>query len=59
MCRNEDIPDKDYLVYLYVSETFRVFRDRLIDDKDRQKFNEMAHQILEDHLTLDWALEDF
>ena len=43
MCRNEDIPDKDYLVYLYMSETFRVFRDRLIDDKDRDRFNEMAH----------------
>jgi len=54
MCRNEDIPDKEYLVYLYMSETFRVFRDRLIDDKDRDRFNEMAHQIMEDHLTMDW-----
>jgi len=35
MCRNEDIENKDYLVFLYMSETYRVFRDRLIDDKDR------------------------
>jgi dynein heavy chain len=59
MCRNEDIPDKEYLVYLYISETYRVFRDRLIDEKDRDKFNEMSHQILEDQLTMDWNLADF
>ena len=35
MCKNEDIEDKEYLVYLYISETYRVFRDRLIDEKDR------------------------
>ena len=32
MCKQDDIPDKDYLVYLYISETYRVFRDRLVDD---------------------------
>ena len=59
MCKNDDIPDRNYLVYLYISETYRVFRDRLIDEKDREKFNEMSHDILEDNLTLDWNLEDF
>lgn len=39
MCKNEDIDNKEYLVYLYISETYRVFRDRLIDEKDRDKFN--------------------
>ena len=43
MCRHEDIADKDYLVYLYMSETYRVFRDRLIDEKDRLRFSEMSH----------------
>lgn len=47
MCRNEDIEDKEYLVYLYVSETYRVFRDRLTDEKDRKRFNEMSHEIIE------------
>lgn len=50
MCRNEDIADKDYLVYLYISETYRVFRDRLTDERDRQKFNEMSHEIMESQL---------
>lgn len=59
MCKNEDIEDKEYLVYLYISETYRVFRDRLIDEKDRQKFSEMSHEILEHHLTMDWQLADF
>jgi hypothetical protein len=35
MCNNDDIVDKEYLVFLYLSETYRVFRDRLIDEKDR------------------------
>lgn len=59
MCRNEDIPDKEYLVYLYISETYRVFRDRLIDEKDREKFNEISHTLLEDNLNMDWNLADF
>jgi dynein heavy chain len=54
MCRNDDIPDKEYLVYLYIGETYRVFRDRLIDEKDRLKFSEMSHAELEDILTMDW-----
>lgn len=59
MCKNEDIENKEYLVYLYISETYRVFRDRLIDEKDRTKFNEMSHQIMDDHLSMEWNLEDF
>lgn len=59
MCRHEDIADKDYLVYLYMSETYRVFRDRLIDEKDRLKFSEMSHQIMEENMIMDWQLEDF
>lgn len=59
MCRNEDIPDKDYLVSLFMAETYRVFRDRLIDEKDRTKFNEMSHDSMENFLQMEWALEDF
>ena len=40
-------------------ETFRVFRDRLIVEDDKIKFNEMSHQILENNLNLDWQLKDF
>lgn len=40
-------------------ETYRVFRDRLIDEKDRKKFSEMSHEILEKYLDLDWELSTF
>ena len=56
MCRQEDMTDKDYLVYLYISETYRVFRDRLIDEKDRNRFSEISHEIMEEALTMDWEL---
>lgn len=36
----DDITSKDTLVSLWVHETFRVFRDRLIDEHDRGKFND-------------------
>ena len=52
MCRFEDIPDKEYLVFLYMSETYRVFRDRLIDEKDRERFNIMSHESMELFLTV-------
>ena len=59
MCRNEDIMDKDYLVTLFMHETFRVFRDRLNDQKDRDKFNEMSHNSMESFLQMEWNLEDY
>ena len=31
------------LVYLNINKTYRVFRDRLIDDNDRLNFSEMSH----------------
>jgi len=59
MCKNEDIENKNDLAYLYINETFRVFRDRLIDEKDRERFNIMSHEIMENYLTLDWELAAF
>ena len=57
MCRLEHIEDKEYLVKLYMCETFRVFRDRLIDEKDRSKFSEISHSIMETHVAMEWELE--
>lgn len=59
MCKNEDIENKADLAFLYINETFRVFRDRLIDEKDRERFNLMSHEIMESHLNLDWELAVF
>ena len=56
MCELGNIDGKEYLVKLYMCETYRVFRDRLIDEDDRTKFSEQAHDILEHYLSLDWNL---
>ena len=39
MVNLENLDNKEYLVSLWANETYRVFRDRLVDDKDRQKFS--------------------
>jgi len=59
MCELQDLTDKDYLVKLYICETYRVFRDRLVDEGDRKKFSEDSHKSFESYLELDWDLPDF
>jgi dynein heavy chain len=54
MINLENLENKDYLVYLWVHETFRVFRDRLVDDNDRRRFNSMVHDNLESYLDMEW-----
>jgi hypothetical protein len=54
MCPNECIDEKEYLVKLYIHETYRVLRDRLISDADKTKFNDMSLAILENNMSLDW-----
>ena len=44
---------------MYICETYRVFRDRLIDEEDRGKFSTDSHNVLEAYLVLDWELPDF
>jgi len=55
----EDITDNDTLVSLWVHETFRVFRDRLVSEQDRDKFNKYTHKVLGQYLQIEWPLEDF
>ena len=55
----ENLENKEYLVYLWVNETFRVFRDRLVDEKDRQKFNQLLHQIMESYLDMEWQPKNY
>ena len=54
MINLENLQSKEYLVYLWVHELFRVFRDRLVDDKDRSKFSTLVHEILENTLDMEW-----
>ena len=47
MCPVENIgTEKDYLIMLFMHETQRVFRDRLIDDEDKNRFNDRFNEIL-------------
>lgn len=38
--------DKDNLTTLYLHESYRVFRDRLTDENDKTRFNELSEQML-------------
>jgi dynein heavy chain len=53
------LESKEALVYLWIHETFRVFRDRLVDQADRDKFSTLAHERLETYLDMEWQLKDF
>jgi dynein heavy chain len=55
----KNLSDKASLVHLWIHEAFRVFRDRLIDAKDRKKFSELAHEKLEAYLDMEWQLADY
>ncbi len=59
MINLENLEGKDYLVYLWVNETYRVFRDRLVDDNDREKFNVLLHDIMEDNLSMEWNMKNY
>lgn len=54
-----DLDSKPTLVYLWIHETFRVFRDRLVDANDREKYSILAHEKLENYLNMDWKLKEF
>jgi dynein heavy chain len=43
----QNLDSKASLVFLWIHETFRVFRDRLVDQADRDKYSKLAHEKLE------------
>lgn len=55
----KNLSDKASLVSLWIHETFRVFRDRLINAEDRLKFSTMSHEKLENYLDMEWQLKDY
>lgn len=50
----ENLDSKGSLVFLWIHETFRVFRDRLINQDDRDKYSKMLHEGMESYLDMDW-----
>lgn len=59
MIKPENLNEKDLLVNLWIHETFRVFRDRLVDQNDRDKFNNLCHTILKSYLDMEWEQKDY
>ncbi len=48
------LPDSDTLLRLWLHESSRVFRDRLIDDKDRSEFNHLCETMLQKYFQVQW-----
>jgi dynein heavy chain len=59
MINHVNLDEKESLVYLWIHETYRVFRDRLIDQNDRDKYSDMAHEKIKNDLSMDWELKDY
>ncbi|RYY35578.1 hypothetical protein EON62_02400, partial [archaeon] len=59
MVERAQLPEPDALVRLWLHEEQRVFRDRLINQEDRDWFNKLCAEMLQEHLELSWPVADF
>eukprot|EP01022_Parablepharisma_sp_SALTPOND_P014052 TRINITY_DN188_c0_g2_i1.p1 TRINITY_DN188_c0_g2~~TRINITY_DN188_c0_g2_i1.p1 ORF type:complete len:4549 (-),score=684.34 TRINITY_DN188_c0_g2_i1:241-13887(-) len=53
------LKDKTILLRLWLHESFRVFRDRLIENKDLEWFNDKITDMMKKHIEIDWAKDTF
>ena len=53
------IEENNTVITLWLHETFRVFRDRLIDPTDRSKFSKLTHEKQKSWLKTEWELESY
>jgi len=51
--------DVDMMLRLWCHESYRVFRDRLINDEDQKWFDEKLIAVLGTHFQKSWTLSDF
>lgn len=49
LVKSKSLENKRTMIRLFVHEVFRVFYDRLVDDKDRAWFYQLMTKILKDH----------
>ena len=57
--KHKNLGDKEMLVCIWSHEVFRVFRDRLINTQDIDKFNDIVVKLMQKHLNIEWQKEEF
>ena len=57
--KHRNLEDKEMLVSIWIHEIFRVFRDRLINQSDCDKFNDSATKMMQKHLNIEWDKSEF
>jgi dynein heavy chain len=59
MVAKDCLPTRESLLNLWLHESARVFRDRLIDEKDCDWFNSACESSLQQYFGVDWKPEQF
>ena len=57
--KHENLTEKEMLFSIWTHEVFRVFRDRLINQQDIEKFNDIVTKFMQKHMSVSWEKEDF
>ncbi|XP_060934159.1 dynein axonemal heavy chain 12-like [Limanda limanda] len=55
LLRKESLQNKNTMISLFVHEVFRVYYDRLVDNKDRAWLYQLMNNILNDHFSEDFG----
>ncbi len=55
----KSLSKSDDLIRLWLHETARIFRDRLINEQDKNWFNSMLAGKMKEELDIDWDVDDF
>jgi len=59
MVEPKDVPDSKALLLLWCHECSKVFRDRLIDDNDREWYDNKVVEVLENEFERSWSVDMF
>lgn len=58
MVNYDNLKEKEQLINLWIHESTRVFSDRLVDDKDREWFNNLMFESIKNlKLDLEYTVE--